>query len=79
VITSDHGEQNFEHDPQDHAYELYREENDAIGILWSKTIVPAQDQTLPVKLKKKAGAIVRPTRPRDDDPDDLTPVFGKEK
>jgi len=41
VFWSDHGEQFFEHGHQTHAYSLYSEENDAIGLFWSKNIIPA--------------------------------------
>jgi serine/threonine-protein kinase len=44
-----------------------------------KTIVPSDDQTLEVKLKKKAGGVARPVKNPEDDPDGVIPVFGKEK
>ena len=42
MLWSDHGEQFQEHDRQTHAYSLYSEENDALAVLWSKNIVPAE-------------------------------------
>lgn len=41
VFWSDHGEQFYEHGYQTHAYVLYREENEAVGFIWSKNIKPA--------------------------------------
>jgi arylsulfatase A-like enzyme len=40
VLFSDHGEQFEEHGSQTHAYDLYREENDAVALLWAENIVP---------------------------------------
>lgn len=42
VVWSDHGEQFFEHGYLTHAYELYREENDSLGLIWAKNIVPGR-------------------------------------
>lgn len=40
VMFSDHGEQLWQHGTRGHALSLFRQENDALAILWAKDIVP---------------------------------------
>ena len=40
VVWSDHGEQHFERGYQAHAYTLFREENDVLGLLWAPDLSP---------------------------------------
>ncbi|HHO53958.1 MAG TPA: DUF229 domain-containing protein, partial [Deltaproteobacteria bacterium] len=40
VIWSDHGEQHFERGFQAHAFTLYREELDVLGLFWSQSLAP---------------------------------------
>ena len=42
VVWSDHGEAFWEHGFQTHAFFLFGEENDAIGVFWAKNIVPTR-------------------------------------
>ncbi len=40
VLWSDHGEQHFERGYQAHAFTLYREESDVLGLFWSRGLAP---------------------------------------